>query len=154
MVVFENEIEKEEAVIFKTYLRLAIANFAAADSSSTPPKTPSHTRPMKISRHDMGKDKIAMKKVAIATPPRLLSGIANGGNIKEALTFPKIPHIGDKTWAMVARHGQKKARVILSFRSHIATVNKTSIHQACKEKSSMITSLDKRIYVYLPQEHE
>lgn len=89
-----------------------------------------------------------MKKVAIATPLDLLSEIANGGSIKEASTLPKIPHIGDKTWATVARYGQKKGQVTLSSTTQVATVKKSPVHQDCKDKSSTIASLDERLFVY------
>ncbi|KHJ32311.1 hypothetical protein EV44_g2005 [Erysiphe necator] len=36
------DIEKEEAAAIKAYLRLAISNFAAADSSPSPPRVPTH----------------------------------------------------------------------------------------------------------------
>ena len=39
------DTEKEEAEAFKAYLRLAISNFASADSSSSPPRVPIQTRP-------------------------------------------------------------------------------------------------------------
>ncbi|KHJ30925.1 putative eka-like protein [Erysiphe necator] len=53
---FKDEIEIEEVAAFQAYLQLAIANFAAVDSSPTPPKIPSHSRPSKGSRHGLGND--------------------------------------------------------------------------------------------------
>ncbi|POS82614.1 hypothetical protein EPUL_004433, partial [Erysiphe pulchra] len=153
LAAFEDEIEKEEAAAFKTYLELAIANFAAADSSPTPPKIPSHTRPMKTSGHGSGKDKDVMKKGATEVQRDILSGASNGGNIQGAQKLPKIPQMSDKTWATVARLGQKKARVTLSSKTPVATANGTINHRAEKEKS-MTTSPDKRLFVRLPQDHE
>ena len=37
---FKGETEKEEVAAFKAYIQVAIANFAAIDKSSTPPKIP------------------------------------------------------------------------------------------------------------------
>ncbi|KHJ35827.1 putative eka-like protein [Erysiphe necator] len=99
LAAFEDEIEKEEAAAFKAYLELAIANFAAADSSPTPPKIPSHTRPIKISGQSIGKDRNVAKKVDIAIPRDVLSGASNVKNVQEALKLPKIPQISDTTWA-------------------------------------------------------
>ncbi|POS82439.1 hypothetical protein EPUL_005781 [Erysiphe pulchra] len=56
----KEEIEKEEVAAFKAYLQLAIANFAAVDSSPSPPQIPTHTRPTKGDRK--GKDKSNTKK--------------------------------------------------------------------------------------------
>ncbi|KHJ33500.1 putative eka-like protein [Erysiphe necator] len=70
---FKDEIEIEEVAAFQAYLQLAIANFAAVDTSPTPPKIPSHSRPSKGSRHGLGNDKIAANKVAIAIPRNIPS---------------------------------------------------------------------------------
>ncbi|POS83818.1 hypothetical protein EPUL_005061, partial [Erysiphe pulchra] len=101
LAAFEDEIENEEAAAaaFKAYFELAIANSAAADSSPTPPKIPSRTRPMKISGYGSGKDKNIMKKGAIAIHRDTLSGASNEGNIQEAQKLVEIPQISDKTWA-------------------------------------------------------
>ncbi|POS84290.1 hypothetical protein EPUL_004346 [Erysiphe pulchra] len=91
---FNEEIEIEEAVALKSYLRQAVANFAAADSLTSPPCVPSHTRPNKDNRK--GKDKemntntninMSMnttKKVAVATPKNILSQSSNRASMKEA----------------------------------------------------------------------
>ncbi|KHJ33126.1 putative eka-like protein [Erysiphe necator] len=66
---FKEEVEIEEIVTFKMFLRQAIANFAAADSSSSPPLIPSHTRPKKWNGNSNHKDKDKnLKKVLVATP--------------------------------------------------------------------------------------
>ncbi|POS84704.1 hypothetical protein EPUL_004648, partial [Erysiphe pulchra] len=96
---FTNEIEKEEVVAFKTYLRQAIANFAAADSHTSPPQVPIHTRPSK--GHAKGNDKNPTKKIAVATPRILPNKAANRGTYKEVV-LPKIPQVNDNTWAVVA----------------------------------------------------
>ncbi|POS83419.1 hypothetical protein EPUL_003247, partial [Erysiphe pulchra] len=109
---------------------------------------------MKISGHGSGEDKNVMKKGAIATHQDMLNGASNGGNIQEAQKLSKIPQISVKTWATVARYGQKKARVTLISKTPVATVNGTINHRANKEKSSMTASPDKRLCVRLPQDHE
>ncbi|POS83444.1 hypothetical protein EPUL_005216, partial [Erysiphe pulchra] len=99
LAIFEDEIEKEEALAFKAYLGLAIAKFAAADSSSTPPQIPAHTYPNKANGQGLGKDKNFAKKVAVATPRVMKNTALNVGNVKEPLRLSKIPEIGEKTWA-------------------------------------------------------
>ncbi|POS84020.1 hypothetical protein EPUL_004205 [Erysiphe pulchra] len=42
---FVDEVEKEEVVAFKAYLRQAIAAFAAAESTAIPPQIPTNSRP-------------------------------------------------------------------------------------------------------------
>ncbi|POS83908.1 hypothetical protein EPUL_004747, partial [Erysiphe pulchra] len=110
LVNFNDDIEKEEVEAFKAYLRLAIANFAAVDTSPTPRKVPTHFRPTKYSSNGSGKDKNFVKKVAIATPRIMMSAASTGGKIQEAHILPKKPQISQNTWATVARNGQKKAR--------------------------------------------
>ena len=39
----EKEIDEAKAKAFKTYLRLALSDFAAADSPPSPPHVPIHT---------------------------------------------------------------------------------------------------------------
>ncbi|POS82523.1 hypothetical protein EPUL_006263 [Erysiphe pulchra] len=105
------DIEKEEAEAFKTYLRLAISNFAAADSSPSPPRVPIHTRPSNGSGNVKGKetDQNLTKKVAIATPRIILSQVPSRGSDKNA-ELPKTLQTCDNSWAIVARKGKKKAR--------------------------------------------
>ncbi|KHJ33587.1 putative eka-like protein [Erysiphe necator] len=57
LAIFNKEVESEEVVAFKSNLKLAIANFAAADSSPPPPRVPLHTRPDKDSRNKNSKEK-------------------------------------------------------------------------------------------------
>lgn len=47
LAVFSDEIEKEEAGAFKTYLQQGIVNFAEVDNSSLPSQIPTHSRPAK-----------------------------------------------------------------------------------------------------------
>ncbi|KHJ35627.1 putative eka-like protein [Erysiphe necator] len=89
---FHDEIEKEEVVAFKAYLRQAIANFAAVDNSPNPPKIPAHSKPTKGNDSGSGKGKNVEKNVAVATPQ-----------------IPKPPQTSQNTWVTVARNGQKKA---------------------------------------------
>ncbi|POS84613.1 hypothetical protein EPUL_002635, partial [Erysiphe pulchra] len=103
---FHDEVEKEEVVAFKAYLRQAIANFAATDSSPSPPRVPVHTRPNKGGGNNNGKgkdkDKISTKKVAVATPKIILSQGSNLGSLNE-VELPRIISSSDKS---VARKGQ------------------------------------------------
>ncbi|KHJ30596.1 putative eka-like protein [Erysiphe necator] len=120
LAIFEDEVEKEEIAAFKTYLRLAIAKFAATDSSPTPLLIPSHSHPRKANGYGLEKDKNVVKHVAIASPRVMKSAALNVGKEKKAPILPKIPQIGEKTWATVARNGHKKNRVTLSNISQIA----------------------------------
>ncbi|KHJ31153.1 putative eka-like protein [Erysiphe necator] len=147
---FKNEIEKEEVEAYKAYLRLAIANFAAVDTSPTPPKVPTYSRPTKHSSNGSGKDKNVLKKVAIATPQIMKSATSPIGNKQEAHKLPKIPQIRQDTWSTVARNGQKKARVILNNKTQVAPVNQRRVN---KENSSS-TPVDKRLFFRISKEHE
>ncbi|POS85720.1 hypothetical protein EPUL_002654, partial [Erysiphe pulchra] len=94
---FKDEIEREEVVAFKAYLRLAIANFAAVDTSPVPPQIPSHTRPKRNGVHGSGNGRNGLNKVAIATPRTPMDVVAKIGNIHEALSIPKIPKLTENT---------------------------------------------------------
>lgn len=59
------EVEEEEIVAFKVFLRQAIANFVATDSSS-PLLIPSHIRPNKGNGNSSSKSK-STKKVLVVT---------------------------------------------------------------------------------------
>ncbi|POS82785.1 hypothetical protein EPUL_003993 [Erysiphe pulchra] len=82
------DIELEEAEAFKAYLRLAISNFAAAESSHSLPSIPMHTWPYKGNgngnRNGKETDKNLAKKVAIATPRIILSQATMRGMNKKA----------------------------------------------------------------------
>ncbi|POS86354.1 hypothetical protein EPUL_001497 [Erysiphe pulchra] len=143
---FSKEIEKEKAEVFKAYTRLAIAKFAAVDSSSSSPQIPTHTRPTKGDR--IGKDKSTGNKVAVALP-------------KNQWALPKIPQLTENTWASVARAGQKKTRIILSNRIQVNPTGRQSHRPANKDKSKSKNSAsqtaalsDKRLFIHLPQEHK
>ncbi|KHJ33249.1 putative eka-like protein [Erysiphe necator] len=135
---FKNEIEKEEVEVLKAYLRLAIANFAAVDTSPTPQS------------NGLGKDKNVLKKVAVATSRIMESAASTEGNKQEAHKLPKTPHIRQDTCATVARNGQKKVRVILSNKTQVAPVNQRSEN---KEISSS-TPVDKRLFARISKEYE
>ncbi|KHJ33173.1 putative eka-like protein [Erysiphe necator] len=153
LVNFTNEIEKEEVVAFKAYLRQAIANFAATDSSPSPPQVPTHTRPNKGNgKGNVKTDKNITKKIAVATPQITLSRAVNRGSNKE-VEIPNVPQIKDKTWAIVARKGMKKARVVSCNNTQASTGNKNASRVFDKDNSSKPVS-DKGLFVRLPQEHE
>ncbi|POS82478.1 hypothetical protein EPUL_005514, partial [Erysiphe pulchra] len=67
--------------------------------------------------------------------------------------LPKIPQLSEKTWATVARNGQKKTRVVVSNKTQAAPVTKVSQRQSAKEKPASSGS-EERIFVRLPQDHE
>ncbi|POS85787.1 hypothetical protein EPUL_004397 [Erysiphe pulchra] len=83
-------IEKEEAAAFKTFIQLAITNFAGSDSISTPSRISSHLRPTKSNRSITVKDKNIVKKSAIATPRNLMGAAVNRGNVQEAIKLPPV----------------------------------------------------------------
>ncbi|KHJ32126.1 hypothetical protein EV44_g3759 [Erysiphe necator] len=158
-----NEIEKEEVAAFKAYLRQAIANFADADSPPSPPQVPIHPRPKKGS--GKGIDKNLAKKTTVATPRIILSQAVNRETNKEADPL-KIPQASDKIWAVVARKGHKKARIVNvgpNYRIVVPTVNNNqtqvvagnkSAPKPFNKKNSSTPVSDTRSFVCLPQEHE
>ncbi|POS82158.1 hypothetical protein EPUL_005403, partial [Erysiphe pulchra] len=143
---FTEEIEIEEAAALKSSLRQAVANFAAADSLTSPPCVPSHIQPNKA--NGKGKDKgtntnvnmcMSMnttKKVAVATPKNILSQSSNRASIKEAEQIRVMPTTVN-SWATLARNGQKKAWVTQSACNlQAALVNKAIPNMTNKSKSS------------------
>ncbi|KHJ34274.1 putative eka-like protein [Erysiphe necator] len=149
------DIEKEEAEAIKVYLRLAISNFVAADSSPSPPRVPTHTRPNKGNGNEKGKeiDKNLAKKIAVATP-RVIQAPSRGLNINAEL--PRIPKLNDNSWATVARKGQKKARIDISTPARVAPASKIALRPTNKNKITSPTKAisDNRLFLRLPQEHE
>ncbi|KHJ33414.1 putative eka-like protein [Erysiphe necator] len=135
---FKEEVEIEEIVAFKTILRQAIANFAAEDSSSSPPLIPSHTQLSKGNGYSNHKDKdMNLKKVLVATPYIVPTPVLNRKKTQET-ALPKNPPTKNNTWVTVARNGHKKARVVRQ-----SPTNKTATSGA-----------DKRLFVRVPREHE
>ncbi|POS82170.1 hypothetical protein EPUL_006644, partial [Erysiphe pulchra] len=151
------DIEKDEAEAIKAYLRLAISNFAAADSSPSPPRVPTHTRPNKGNENGKGMEinKNLTNKIAVATPRIILSHAPRRGlNINAEL--PRIPKLSDNTWASVVRKGQKKARINISTTERVAPASKTAPRSSNKKKATSPTKSksEKRLFIHLPQEHE
>ncbi|KHJ30992.1 putative eka-like protein [Erysiphe necator] len=156
---FKDDIEKEEVAAFQAYLQLAIDNFAAVDTSPTPPKIPSHSRPSKGSRHGLGNDKIAVNKVAIAIPRNITSLESSLRKTQGTSSLPKIPKKVESTWATVAHKGKKKAQITLSINASVVSSRKATKSLTSKDKSptrdsSKIAVTDRRLFVRLPQEHE
>ncbi|POS84556.1 hypothetical protein EPUL_004152 [Erysiphe pulchra] len=145
---------KEEAAALKAYIQLAIANFVASDSTPTPPKIPSHSRPKNSNRSSMGNEKNIMKKVAIAILRNFVDTSINSGKSQEALKLPAIPHVAEKTWATAARNDQKKARISLNTSKQGTSAIKSIQHPSTKDKFSKTASSDKRLFIRLPQEHD
>ncbi|POS85814.1 hypothetical protein EPUL_001067 [Erysiphe pulchra] len=155
---FTEEIAIEEAVALKLYLRQAVANFAAADSLTSPPCVPSHTRPNK--GNGKGKDKemntntninMSMnttKKVAVATPKNILSQSSNRASMKEAEQLRVMP-----TTMNLGRQWRSACNL------QAALVNKAIPNMTNKSKSSLraspsLSTADTRLFVRLPQDHE
>ncbi|KHJ33121.1 putative eka-like protein [Erysiphe necator] len=150
---FKEEVEIEEIVAFKTFLRQAIANFAAADSSSSPPLIPSHTRPNKGNRNSNYKDKDKnLKKVLFATPYIVPTPVLNRKKTQEA-ALPKNSPTNNNTWVTVARNGHKKARVVVGEKTEAIPSTKASQRQSPTNKTAT-SGADKRLFVRVPQEHE
>ncbi|KAI1005068.1 hypothetical protein K3495_g3158 [Podosphaera aphanis] len=149
---FTDEIEKEEAVALKAYLRQAVANFAAAESPLAPPCVPLHTRPGNRNGREKEKEKNLPKKVAVAIPKTIPKQVFNQGSTNEVEQLNVLPN-SNNTWATVARKGQKKARVVnvqvLKADTRIRGTQKPSN----KEKTASTVS-DKRLFIRLPIEHE
>ncbi|KHJ35558.1 putative eka-like protein [Erysiphe necator] len=92
LAIFTIEEEKEEIVAFKTYLNLAIANFAATDTSPTPTRVPLHSRPNKGNRNECSKGKskeINLSKIVVATPRIASNQDPNSGTSKD-IELPRI----------------------------------------------------------------
>ncbi|KHJ34691.1 putative eka-like protein [Erysiphe necator] len=105
-LLISNEIEKEEVVAFKAYLRQAIANFAATDSPPSPARVLFNTRPNKGKGKGKGKgnEKSLAKKIVVATTRTVLSKTINP-EMNNEVDLPNAPQTSDKTWAIVARKG-------------------------------------------------
>ncbi|KHJ30482.1 putative eka-like protein [Erysiphe necator] len=148
-------IEKEEVEAFKAYLRVAISNFAAAESSPSPTSVPIHTRPNKSNGKGKGKETVnnLPKKVAIATPRIILSQATNRGINKEA-KLPITTLSSDNSWAAVARSGQKKARVTLNNNAQAVSSWKATQSLSSKHKPTKAALTDKRLFIRIPLEHE
>ncbi|KHJ35435.1 putative eka-like protein [Erysiphe necator] len=94
---FKDEVEKEEVLAFKAYLRMAIANFAAVENSPVPPQIPSLTRINKSGAYGSENGKNGLKKVAIATPRAPIGVAAKIGKIYEAPSLPKVLKMTENT---------------------------------------------------------
>ncbi|KHJ36233.1 putative eka-like protein [Erysiphe necator] len=134
LAVFVDEIEKKQAAAFNAYIQLAIANSAASDSTPSPPRIPTHTRPSMSSGSSTGYNKNVMKKVTIATHRNLVDTALNSANAQEALNLPTIPKVGEKNWAIVARNDLKKARISLNTRQQGTSAIKLIQLQPIKDK--------------------
>ncbi|POS84001.1 hypothetical protein EPUL_006047 [Erysiphe pulchra] len=148
LTIFTKEVEKEEIVAFKAYLNLAIANFAATDSSPPPPRVPLHSRPNKGSGNESSKGKSKEKnlsKIAVATP-RIAPNQNPNLRMRKDIELPRIVKDNDKSWAVVARNGQKKARVVQNNNNiHVDTRNKER-HKASHKENSSASGSDKRLF--------
>ncbi|KHJ31243.1 putative eka-like protein [Erysiphe necator] len=151
LINFTEELEIEEVMAFKAYLQQAIANFAAADSSPSPPHIPSHTRPSNGNINSTNKDKNS-EKVVVSTP-RIALPLSPNSKPTHEVVLPSIPKTSDNSWATVACNGQKKARVFASNKMQDAPKAKISQRQLPKDKSETSGS-DQRLFVRLPQDHE
>ncbi|KHJ34806.1 putative eka-like protein [Erysiphe necator] len=152
-------LETEDAEAFKAYLRVAISNFVAAESSPSPPSVPMHTRPDNGNGKEKGKEKgkeierNLAKKVAIATPRIILSEATNQ-RISKEVKLPMTPLSIKNSWATVAHNGQKKARVTLCNNAQAASSWKATQCLFSNHKSTKAAPTDKRFLVRLSLEHE
>lgn len=128
---FTEDAEKKEIEAFKAYLRSVVANYAAADSTPAPPKIPAHSRPSKSNGSGSGKEKSFLNKVVIAIPQ-----------------LPKPSQVSQKTWVVVARKGQKKARLSPGIKTQVTPVsivrhrgvNRRNHHQLLLTKDFLFVS--------------
>ncbi|KHJ34048.1 putative eka-like protein [Erysiphe necator] len=113
---------KKKLLLSKAYLLLAIANFAAIDTSPAPPQIPSYSRPTKFCGHGSGKYKTTAKEVTV-TIPRTLKGAVTSEESTQQIhkstnpqihKLPKPSQLNERTWVTVARNGQKKAPLLLT----------------------------------------
>ncbi|KHJ31585.1 putative eka-like protein [Erysiphe necator] len=149
-----DDIEKEEAFALKAYLQLAIANFAAVDTSPAPPQIPSYSRPTKFSGHGSGKYKTTTNEVTVAIPRTIKGAVTSEENTQQAHKLPKPPQLNERTWATVARNGQKKARVTLSMKTQAVPTSKATQRVTNKRNSITTAPTDQILFVRIPQEHE
>ncbi|KHJ30755.1 putative eka-like protein [Erysiphe necator] len=149
-----DDIEKEEAFALKAYLQLAIANFAAVDTSPAPSQIPSYSRPTKFSSHGSGKYKTTAKEVTVAIPRTIKGAVTSEESTQQAHKLPKPPQLNERTWATVARNGQKKARVTLSMKTQAVPTSKATQRVTNKRNSITTAPTDQRLFVRIPQEHE
>ncbi|KHJ36181.1 putative eka-like protein [Erysiphe necator] len=129
---FLNEIEKEEAAAFKDYIHTAITNFAAVDSSPSPPQIPAHTRPTK--GDGTVKDESFAKKAVIALPQKPMGAVVYKGVEKETSSLLV------NTWATVTRAGHKKARMMLSSKTQVNPTGRQAHRMANKVKPNSSAS--------------
>ncbi|KHJ30636.1 putative eka-like protein [Erysiphe necator] len=117
----DEDIEKKEAEACKAYLRVAISNFAATDSSPSPPCVPIHTQPYKSNGNIKGKeiDRKMKKKVAIATPRIILSQSRNTTSSMKAISekrlFLRLPQ--EYEWHKLSPAG---VREVMAKKIHIS----------------------------------
>ncbi|POS87661.1 hypothetical protein EPUL_002909 [Erysiphe pulchra] len=104
---------KLKKLALKSYLRQAVANFATADSLTSPPRVQSHTRSNrgngKGEDKEMNMNMDTTKKVAVATPKNMPSQGSNRASMKEAEQL-RVMLTTINSWVIVACNGQKKAR--------------------------------------------
>ncbi|KAI1004805.1 hypothetical protein K3495_g3411 [Podosphaera aphanis] len=109
---FQGENLKGEANALRTYVHQSVSLFVASDAPQNPP-VPSHSRPAKGT--NTSKTKGSKKAVAVATPAiPLVSHLSNTsvhGTHPRQQNLPQKPQLNGSTRAIVARKGQKKARI-------------------------------------------
>ncbi|KHJ31587.1 putative eka-like protein [Erysiphe necator] len=133
-----DDIEKEEAFALKTYLQLAIANYAAVDTSPAPPQIPPYSRPTKFSGHGSGKYKTTANEVTVAIPRTIKGAVTSEENTQQAHKLPKPPQLNERTWATTQAVPTSKA-----------------IQRVTNKRNSITTApTDQRLFVRIPQEHE
>ncbi|POS84706.1 hypothetical protein EPUL_004114, partial [Erysiphe pulchra] len=89
-------------------------------TETNPPKIPTHSRPSKGSGYGLGKEKTAVKKDAVAFPRNTMVTDLSLRNAHGTFVLPEIPETAEKTWAIVALKGKKKARITLGNKETVA----------------------------------
>ncbi|KHJ31409.1 putative eka-like protein [Erysiphe necator] len=163
LLVYKNDIEKEEADLVRNYLQQAIALLAASDNAPKSPPIPHQTKPLKSKSVSQGKD-IIKNKALNHSSTTLKSH-------KESQSRKSIPEdhfdvnkIQQNSWATVARNGHKKSRVqqsvlnltnnIKPLQHHLPVRPSLIMRNSKNAKKSYAEKTDSRLFVRLPLEHE
>lgn len=157
---FQEGAEKEMAKILHAYLRSAISEFAAADSSPSVPKfLPKNNA---LTSNGVHKANLPAKPTIVATPPELSERKLAQKITQLENTLPKPSKTTEIPWSTVVRNGHKKARATLTSvtqttqpKQKIAqVVLKTALNPKTATKESATSIQDKRLFIRLSNDHE
>ncbi|POS81818.1 hypothetical protein EPUL_006715, partial [Erysiphe pulchra] len=157
---FQEDAEKEIAKTIQLYLRSAISEFAAADTTPNVPKFFSAETIHKLS--SASKANIPRKPPTVATPLKNPTEKINYMNIQASNPLPNITKNTENYWAAVARNGHKKSRTTKNFVLQITQAKKQNSQVSAgsakkspsgqKEKTSY--PQDKSLFFRLTNNHE